>query len=293
MNENINDIDARIEDGAVKLYGNDSPDDFPVLKAFQHYIDAEQAKARKRIVWLCVFFFFVMSIVISVFVVLLVSSSMRNQTLNDRLIEYAMKDRDRVTAARAQDQDNDNNVLLRTLSGKLEALKTALAEEQSRTKTSATETDVRNTEKKSTSNDAREIERLKSLLAIEKEKALLEREKMKQLELEAYRRKHYPELYEKPSSLVPNARKNTRNEAEEADREIESILNEVEAIDYFGDDDDDDVEESYSSRRKTTKKVKVDQTSAIKGSNAPSPLANDTPVSVKDQAGNIWKIPLE
>ena len=42
---------------AVSIFGQGgSPNDFPVLKAFQEYIDAEQAKARKRMLGLSVFF---------------------------------------------------------------------------------------------------------------------------------------------------------------------------------------------------------------------------------------------
>ena len=74
-------------------------DDFPVLKAFQQYIDSEQAKARKRMLMLCAFFGFLMIVVIGVFVVLLVNVSARNQALNDRLIEFAMKERDQSKSA--------------------------------------------------------------------------------------------------------------------------------------------------------------------------------------------------
>ena len=43
---------------AVSLFGEGGAgaNDFPVLKAFQEYIDAEQAKARKRMVGLTAFF---------------------------------------------------------------------------------------------------------------------------------------------------------------------------------------------------------------------------------------------
>ena len=49
------------EDGenpnAISLFGQaTNANDFPVLKAFQEYIDAEQAKARKRMLGLSIFF---------------------------------------------------------------------------------------------------------------------------------------------------------------------------------------------------------------------------------------------
>ena len=53
----INDAADSIPANAVSVYGQtDAMDDFPVLKAFQQYIDAEQAKAQKRMTTLCIFF---------------------------------------------------------------------------------------------------------------------------------------------------------------------------------------------------------------------------------------------
>lgn len=79
---------------AVSVYGvGDAMDDFPVLKAFQQYIDAEQAKARKRLLAMGVFFGVFTLAVVAVFVVLLVGASRRNQQLNDRLVDFAMKER--------------------------------------------------------------------------------------------------------------------------------------------------------------------------------------------------------
>ena len=49
MANQTSDLDGRLN--AVSVYGQtDGLDDFPVLKAFQQYIDSEQAKARKRMV---------------------------------------------------------------------------------------------------------------------------------------------------------------------------------------------------------------------------------------------------
>ena len=42
---------------AISLFGQAAnANDFPVLKAFQEYIDAEQSKARKRMLGLSIFF---------------------------------------------------------------------------------------------------------------------------------------------------------------------------------------------------------------------------------------------
>ena len=100
MNENRNDTNA------VSIYGQEGLDDFPVLKAFQQYIDAEQSKARKRMIMLCLFFGFLMTIVIVVFMIMLREADERNQlllrdataqnqALNDKLVEFAMKERER------------------------------------------------------------------------------------------------------------------------------------------------------------------------------------------------------
>ena len=58
MNENPADSNA------ISIYGQEGLDDFPVLKAFQQYIDAEQSKSRKRMIMLCVFFGFLMAVMI-------------------------------------------------------------------------------------------------------------------------------------------------------------------------------------------------------------------------------------
>ena len=94
----IPEVDNPMPNNAVRLYGQDAMDDFPVLKAFQQYIDAEQAKARKRLLALGIFFGILTGAIIAVFVILLLNVSQRNQELNDKLVEYAMKDRDILTS---------------------------------------------------------------------------------------------------------------------------------------------------------------------------------------------------
>ena len=59
---------------AVSLFGQGGgPNDFPVLKAFQEYIDAEQAKARKRMLGLCVFFILLLVVIVVTFTVVISS----------------------------------------------------------------------------------------------------------------------------------------------------------------------------------------------------------------------------
>lgn len=277
MND-INDVNARINAGAVKVYENDDMSgEFPVLKAFQQYIADEQEKSRRRIIWICLFFSFLMTVVISVFVILLFFANSRNQTLNDRLFDLVTDDGRKKNEMVLR--ENPNKAELESFAKKLEDLKTAIAEDRARQQVKA---EAYTSAKASPESDAvprktveaLEIERLKALLAIEKEKASLEREKQRQAELEAYRRKQYPELYE-PKSVRTNlktSRTETERESEEADKEIEAILKEVEAIEYFDEKDVGKEKKENDVKKATENDVKP-------------------PCEIKDKAGYTWKIP--
>ena len=65
--------------------------EFPVLKAFQEYIDAEQAKARKRMLGLSIFFIVLLTIVVVTFTLVVIGVINRNQSLSDRLLEFALR----------------------------------------------------------------------------------------------------------------------------------------------------------------------------------------------------------
>lgn len=70
--------------GAVSVYGQTDPmDDFPVLKAFQQYVDAEQAKAHKRMMTVSVFFTILLLIVISVFMFIIFGLNQNNPNNHD------------------------------------------------------------------------------------------------------------------------------------------------------------------------------------------------------------------
>lgn len=73
---------------SVTLYGNqDAMDDFPVLKAFQQYVDSEQAKAHKRLMTVCAFFTILIFFIIGVFifVVMNIRSNKENNPDNSML----------------------------------------------------------------------------------------------------------------------------------------------------------------------------------------------------------------
>ena len=296
MNENhIPGVDAPMTpQNAVSVYSQDAMDDFPVLKAFQQYIDAEQAKARKRVLSLGIFFGILTGAIIAVFVVLLMNMTMRNQQLNDRLLEFAMKDRDRapVVVQPAAPQP-DSSAFLASLVAKLEALQGKIAESQAKKAEDAAkairEEPPAPQAKPTPSAEALEIERLKAQLAAEREKAAVEKERRRQEELEEYRRKHYPELYRKPvQRATPAAGGAVRTRrAETADDEIEAILKEADdrgdtAITYF-----DDEEVAETPRKKAKPEATPQKAAPQKGKPAYA-----IPIDVK-KPKRAWRIPAE
>ena len=259
-------IDPEIPEHAVSVYGQSDGayEDFPVLKAFQQYIDSEQAKARKRMLLLCAFFGGLMFVVISVFVVLLISASSRNQMLNDRLVEYVMKDRDSRPGVYVADRSSQESSAVLALTAKLEELQKKLDENKVSTAKIVSDATARAeraeaeaAKPKGPTPEELEIARLKALLATEREKMAVEREKRRQAELEEYRRKHYPELYEKKAPIkedvVPAKQevKKTpeKSASDELLEEVDQILNESKAVSYF--DDDADVEAAPAKKAKS------------------------------------------
>lgn len=79
---------------AVSVFGQTgNMADFPVLKAFQEYVDAEQAKSRKRMLGLSVFFVILLIVVVVTFTLVLTTVINRNQSLSDRLLDMALRER--------------------------------------------------------------------------------------------------------------------------------------------------------------------------------------------------------
>jgi hypothetical protein len=270
------DIDPEIPRNAVSIYGNnDAMDDFPVLKAFQQYIDAEHAKARKRLISLGIFFGAFTGVIIAIFVVLLMNVSARNQALNDRLIEFAMKDRDRgqQAAVVVQPPIQQDNSALMAVTAKLESLQKQLLESR-KEKEAAEEKKKEPEAAKGPSPAELEVLKLKALLSAEKEKLAEEKKRQKELELEAYRRKYYPELYEdeKPEPVrKPAARKTSARQKPAA---IDDIDEEDDDISL-----DDDGAISYLDEEEDVKKVK-----------SPSRNYYSIPVEVRGSRSN-WQVP--
>ena len=244
----------------LSIYGqNDGADDFPVLRAFQQYIDQEQSKSRKRMIVLCVFFAALMTIVVAVFVVLLTTMSQRNQQLNDRLVEYAMSQRDRmpvqptttiVQPAPAPAVQPDNSAIT-ALGNQISALQKQIEENNRKTilaQENTSKTDKKLAEKASAEQNKTELEiiRLKTLLETEKLKNAEAQAKQKEAELELYRRQHYPELYKahsSPSVPAPAPRTETKKKVNFSQQDVDDILNDLDddqAIDYWGESDKDE-----------------------------------------------------
>ena len=278
----IPEVGPEAPETAVRVYGqDDSLEDFPVLKAFQQYIDAEQARARKRMLMLCAFFGVMMVVVIAVFVGLLMNVSSRNQSLNDRLVEYAMKDRERQAAVVVQ--ASQDSAALQAMTEKIDALQKKLAEDQARAAKAAAEAAeqarlaaIEAAKPKGPTPEELEIKRLKALLAAEKEKQDMEKEKKRQEELEVYRRKHYPELYADMAEeqRLPTRRKTNPRTDEDIDRELDRILNETKPIEYFNEEDDlpPPPPVKKTIKKKAAKKYSI-------------------PVDIKGSSGASWQIP--
>lgn len=242
---NIPEIDDGLNrrQSAVSLYGQtDAMDDFPVLKAFQQYIDAEQNKARKRMIMLCIFFGFLMAVVVTVFVAMLQSVNLRNQTLNDRLVEFAMKDRDRtaspvvVQSAPAQ----DNSALI-ALSSRVEALQQQLLEKSEAEKNIKTEPSVSTLSaadlerEKKLQEEKEALERARLKLKIEQDKLAEEKERLRKEEVERNRRRIYAEYYERQERLK-NKKRVVEEEISVSDDEVDDAeleLDDDDAIEYF------------------------------------------------------------
>lgn len=313
------------QQNAVSVYSQDGGmNDFPVLKAFQQYIDEEHAKARKRLIGLGIFFSILMGAVIAIFVTLLLLASNRNQVLNDRLIEFAMRDRDRGTSGPVVVQppvQQDNSALV-ALTAKLESMQKQMAEAQEKAaKAEAAEKARREAEaaaqaiaqakaeaeaaaaraaenakleaERKKAKEELEILKLKAQLAQEKEKLAQEKERAREAELEAYRRKHYPELYGPKPSAKPTpstAEKELIEREEEAiKKELAEQVDEDEAISYFDEDETKEPDKKPVKKNNNPPKVMKTEKSAAANEND-STYEYKIPVEIRGNS-STWVVP--
>lgn len=299
MNNEPHMIDQGMNNQAISLYGqSDAMDDFPVLKAFQQYIDAEQAKARKRLISLGIFFGILMGAVVAVFLVMLMKISDRNQMLNDRLVEFAMKERSQQQGpVVVQPPVQQDNTAILSLTAKLEEMQKQLvesqkkAEEAERAQKAAAAAAEAALKPKAPSAEELEIERLKALLQKEKEQAAAEKAKQREAELEAYRRKHYPECYEQPKRAIrrPSRKLVVVDDDEDLDEIEEPTVDVKQAIKYFDEEEDDEADEIDTSKKQ---KKAASQQSVPQQTQAPKPADKPyrIPVDVKGKTSS-WRLP--
>lgn len=315
------DMDQEVNPNAVSLYGQgDAMDDFPVLKAFQQYIDSEQAKARKRLISLGIFFGILMGAVIAVFLVLLFNINERNQTLNDRLVEFAMKERQQAPVVVQPPVQQDNTALL-SLTSKLEELQKKLneserkAEAAERAQKEAAAAVASALAPKAPSPQEIEIARLKAQLEAQKEAVAAEKAKQREAELEAYRRKHYPECYAPRKQIRPAPVNVDESEVDDLEDEVpvrrvkrrktnpDAVLK-GKAIKYFDDEEDEvpevkapvqpePVESKTTPPSQPVKQVEPPKVEAPKKAepvqqSAPKPYV--IPVEVKGKQ-STWRLP--
>lgn len=293
-------IDTDVPPRAVSVLASDGGmDEFPVLKAFQQYIDAEQTKARKRIMMLCGIFGALIVILIVSFAFILIGIQnenqnatnewqQRNQVLNDRLVEFVMKDRERSAGAPVVVQPTtlDNSALL-AVTAQLEELRKKMEAAPTKTVAAAVPPAAPDPQaeqmKAQLALEKEKLELERAKMAAEKEKLSLEKAKKREADLDAYRRRRWPELYAPQNEQAkPEARKTPKKSvpAEDVDAEIDEILSRMEdanqPISYF--EEEDESEQPPPSRKIKSKKTE----------SRPYTIPVET---IKTQPGSRWRIP--
>lgn len=219
--QNIPEVGPQIPRNAVSIYGQgDAMDDFPVLKAFQQYVDAEHAKAQKRMITLCIFFVVLMVAVIGVFMMLLMNISQRNSALNDQLFQFMLKDRDRQNViVQSPGQQSDSTALL-TLQKQLFDQQMKMMEEAMKSRSAqvaapavpeipvsqserAEFTSQKRAHEKQFKTESDKLKKAQEQLKAERERLAKEKDRLHQKEIELQRRKLYPDYYSAQERTVP------------------------------------------------------------------------------------------
>ena len=324
----MNDIENDIPQNAVSVYGSDSTmDEFPILKAFQEYINAEQAKARKRITALAVFFGVLLIAILAIFMTLLVKSYNDNQHLNDRLVDFMQKERERSdkehsererAAAEAAARPSRDSAAVIELTKKIETLqekiyntqrkadeaeralveKEKLMAEKDKQAAETLKKAIEDAKPKGPTPEEQEIARLKSLLAAEKRKqaAAVEKERRRQAELEEYRRKHYPQHYQRQTTPSRPSRTLTIGNLDTSalpryDEDYDDLPDEATAISYY---DDEDEAPATPAKKKSVSPSKPKPAAKAPAKTAPKAEPEEKfsiPVEVKKSDISVWDIP--
>ena len=259
--QNIPEVSPQIPRNAVSIYGQgDAMDDFPVLKAFQQYVDAEHAKAQKRMTTLCIFFVILMVAVIAVFMLLLMNISQRNSALSDQLFQFMLKDRDRQNViVQSPGQQGDSAALLslqrqlfdqqmKMMDEAMKARAAAAPAPQERPVSQAERAEfatLRLEHEKQVKTDSDRLAKAQEELKAERERIAQERERLRQKEIDLQRRKLYPDYYEaraKTPAPVVDDDLSVIDEAiaaEEKNVVRPASLRDDGSVRYFTDDEDD------------------------------------------------------
>ena len=218
MNPEISETEeATPTTNAVSIFGQGgSANDFPVLKAFQEYIDAEQAKARKRMLGLSIFFILLLVVIVIAFAVVVMLFINRNQSLSDRLLDIALREKlpaqpvvtvqSPAPAPVVQPvvHQPSQEVTLKPVMEKFDKLAEALIKAQQQPVSVAQPAPVVVTTSPQpvvqSAAESAELIRLREELRREREerkaeKEAKEKEAKRQAEIEAHRRRLYPEYY--------------------------------------------------------------------------------------------------
>ena len=233
----------------VALYGNqDAMDDFPVLKAFQQYVDSEQAKAHKRLMTVCAFFTILIFFIIGVFIFVVMNirsnQNMPNPAadLQRQLIEQTSRMNNQLIEQLTARQNTQppspaasvvvvgDNGKGKTVEGSLASKERELAEREAELKKRELENARKDIEEREKALKELE-ERLKSVQeARSARKEEDDSRKKREKEVLDHRRRLYPEYFDENGKehATPVAKKTP--ETDSRDAEIERLKKENEII---------------------------------------------------------------
>lgn len=233
--------------------GEGNSSDFPVLKAFQEYIDAEQAKARKRMLGLSVFFIILLVVVVCTFALVLTVVVNRNQALSDKLLDYALNDSRRNSQTPVQVVAPQPQVTQSALQDVMKPIIERLEREQAAMK-SAYEKQQKDAQALSDAREKAHNEELrKAREELKRERELARKEAERQAQIERHRRKLYPDYYNaveengrtlppsEPPTLRQQPKPTSGRPAAVQTKTASPSLSDIKPITYFDSDDEDGV----------------------------------------------------
>lgn len=226
---------------ALSIYGqaDAAMDDFPVLKAFQQYIDAEQSKSRKRMIMLCMFFGVLMTILVASFMLVLTQVNKDKQSANDQLIQFLLRERERASVVQqpvvAPAVNPANDAALKAMTDALTAIQQQIVDqkkaEAEESALAATKAEIALEQK--SEREAAKLRRLQAQLEEEKRLLADEKERLRQQEIERQRRRLYPDYYARqergtpPSAQTAQVANPVQKKPQFSQEDIDDILREV------------------------------------------------------------------